>query len=214
MMYLSQRVIIATLMSIVILPVFGSPIASKNNSDPLHTYTECTKVGDLEAKVITRRANSGPNYREIATNKAKEKVSVIDGYRVMYGFKDVPYYYANVKIEQSEPQSFDHDKKVIIDSLKDLTTDRQDAKSVRHTFTDKSIKYGFEHYGVDSDAIDVGGTVGIHVLFHNPDHLIITVYFLNQEKTGRRFNSIEEYRILRDKFLTQYMKCLQSVSHY
>ena len=101
MIFSSKIAIITILMAIVISPVFGSPIAPKNNSDPLHAYTECTKVGDLEAKVITRRANAGPNYREIATNKATEKVSVTDGYRVMYGYKDVLYYYTNVKIEQS-----------------------------------------------------------------------------------------------------------------
>ncbi|WP_295427247.1 hypothetical protein [uncultured Thiodictyon sp.] len=215
MLSLSHRVIVTAVMAIVAWPAFCSPIQSKNNNDPLLPYTTCTTVGNLRAKVITRRSGSGPDYREIATKKAKERVSVIDGYRVMFGYRDVSYYYANVKIEQSDPQSYAHDKALVIGSLKDLATDKQPGKfSTKYTFMDKGILNGFEHYGADGDAIDVGGTVGTHVLFHDPGHVIITVYFLNQEKQGRRFNSIDEYRMLRDTFLTDYTKCLKSASHY
>ena len=214
MLSLSQRVIVTTLAAMISWPALGAPTQSKSQTDQLTRYTTCTMVGDLRAKVITRRSNSGPSFREVITNKAKEKVSVIDGYRVMFGYNDVLYYYANVKIEQSDPQSYANDKRVIINSLKDLAASQPAGKSITHTFMDKEIINGFEHYGEDGDAIDIGGTVGMHALFHEPDHMITTIYFLNQEKQGRRFNSTKEYRMLRDAFLNQYTKCLKSVSHY
>jgi hypothetical protein len=74
---------------------------------------------------------------------------------------------------------------------------------------------GFEHYGIDRDKIDVGGQVGIHVLFYDRDHLVITIYILNQYRTElskRRFTNIEEYRTLRDEFLDRYSSCLKAIA--
>jgi hypothetical protein len=79
---------------------------------------------------------------------------------------------------------------------------------------------GFEHYGIDRDKIDVGGQVGIHLLLYDPDHLIITVYILNQDDKNllrsmfgqRHFNNIEEYRTLKDDFLKHYSECLKKVA--
>jgi len=83
-------------------------------------------------------------------------------------------------------------------------------------YTDKMMLNGFEHYGMDRDKIDVGGQVGIHVLFYDADHLIITIYFLNQGKAvllnNRRFENMEQYRELRDDFLDRYTECLQGVA--
>ena len=83
-------------------------------------------------------------------------------------------------------------------------------------FTDKTLLNGFEHYGIDRDRIDVGDQVGIHVLFYDPAHLVVTIYFLNQSKAvslnNRRFVNIEQYQELRDDFLSHYSECLKQVA--
>src|SRR3989442_592437 len=83
------------------------------------------------------------------------------GYRVMFAYKDVFYYYANVKIEQSAAESYALDKELIINNLKHVAATDQVTKSL---YADKALLNGFEHYGIDRDKIDVGGTIGIHVL--------------------------------------------------
>jgi hypothetical protein len=202
---------IAVLSILMALPATTSANQSKNNNDPLKPYTTCKSEGDLEVRDISRGSKSAPKYREVTTAKGEHRVSVIDGYRVMFGYKDVSYYYANVKIEQSDPQSYAQDKGIVIDELKHLTSSDQASKIL---FADKAMLNGFEHYGIDRDAIDVGGVISIHVLFYEADNLIITIYFLNQEKKKRRFNNVEEYRTLRDSFLNRYTECLKAAANH
>jgi hypothetical protein len=188
---------------------------SQSKSDPLKPYTTCKLPGDLKVKEVTRRSK-GDNYRYVKTAKGNEKVSVVDGYRVMFAYSDVLYYFANAKIEQSEPASYLEDKEKVINELKYFSSTKQATGII---FTDREMLNGFEHYGIDRDKIDVGGQVGIHVLFYDRDHLIITIYILNQDDKNafrsqfgkRRFTNIEEYRALKDKLLNDYSACLQGI---
>ena len=72
-----------------------------------------------------------------------------------------------------------------------------------------------EHYAVDRDKIDTLGQVGIHLLFYDPAHLVLTIYFLNQSKAvffnKRRFESITEYRELWDDSLNHYSVCIKRI---
>lgn len=186
--------------------------AQSTNTDPLKSYTTCKVPGDLKIKEVTRRSNND-NHREVTTDKGKQKVSVVDGYRVMFAYPDVTYYFANVKIEQSVPDSFAADKEAIVNELKHFSSIKT---AHPMTFADKTDLNGFEHYGIDREKIDVGGQVGIHVLFHNEAHLVVTIYFLNQSKAvflnNRRFEDIKQYREIRDDFLNSYSECLKRVT--
>ena len=189
---------------------------SQSKSDPLKPYTTCSMPGDLKVKEVTRRSK-GDNYRYIKTAKGNEKVSVADGYRVMFAYSDVRYFFANVKIEESDPASYLDDKEKVINEQKYYSSTKQATGII---FTDKTMLNGFEHYGIDRDKIDVGGQVGIHLLLYDAEHLIITVYILNQDDKNlsrstfgqRHFNNIEEYRTLKDDFLNEYSECLKKVA--
>ncbi|HKR60516.1 MAG TPA: hypothetical protein VJS64_12345 [Pyrinomonadaceae bacterium] len=202
-------------LAIALLPLLSSPAvvpAQTGNADPLKPYTTCKVSGDLKIKEVTRRSQRN-NSREITTESGKEKVSVVDGYRVMFAYPDLTYYFANVKIEQSAPDSYSHDKELLIKEQKHYSTIKEATAIV---FTDKTLLNGFEHYGIDRDKIDVGGQVAIHVLFYDPARLVVTIYFLNQSKAvfanNRRFESIKAFREIRDDFLNQYSECLKRVA--
>jgi hypothetical protein len=184
------------------------------DTDPLKPYTKCkSAVPDLKIREVTRRPGKADPFREVEYNQVKHKVSVLDGYRVMFAFPDLPYFFANVKIEQSAPDSFEQDKQILIDELKFYTTTKEATPMI---FSDKALLNGFDHYGLDRGKIDVGGQVGIHTLFHGPKHLVVTIYFLNQSKAifgnNRRFDTIEQYQEIRDKFLSSYSECLKTVA--
>jgi hypothetical protein len=189
---------------------------SQSKSDPLKPYTTCELPGDLKVKEVTRRSK-GDNYRYVKTAKGNEKVSVVDGYRVMIAYSDLVYFFANVKIEESDPTRYLEDKEKVINEQKYYSSTKQATEMI---FTDKTMLNGFEHYGIDRDKIDVGGQVGIHLLLYDPDNLIITVYILNQDDKNlpksmlgqRHFHNIDEYRTLKDDFLNHYSACLKRVA--
>lgn len=211
-----SKLLTAVLMAFLSLPAFLAsptvPLASqsKDDSDPLKPFTTCELGGDLKVKEVTRRPKSAEQHREVTTDKGSERVSVIDGYRVMFGYKDVAYFFANVKIEQSNAGNYAQDKERVINGQKHQSSVKQSTKLL---FTEEEVLNGFEHYGIDRDVIDVGGTLGIHVLFDDAKHLIITIYILNQEKKKRRFNNIEEYSVLKTDFLNRYSECLRGVAN-
>ena len=186
--------------------------AQTASTDPLKPYTACKVPGDLKIKEVTRRT-AGDNYREVTTDNGKKKVSVLDGYRVMFGYPDLPYYFANVKIEQSDPARYLQDKEILINEKKHFATIKGTTAMV---FTDKKLFNGFEDYGFDREKIDVGGQVAVHVLFYDPVHLVVTVYFLNQSTAvfanNRRFETVKQFRELRDDFLSHYSECLKRVA--
>lgn len=193
---------------------------TKATSDPLKPYTKCKVPGDLEIREVSRYPKSADKFRNVKTSKGAEKVSVADGYRVMFSYKGLYYYYANVKIEQSVPADYLQDKETIISSLRYFATAKEATGMI---FSDKSPLNGFEHYGIDRDRIDVGGQVGNHVLFYDAHQLVITIYFLNQDDKNnlaravlgggeRKFHNMDEYRSLRDDFLTKYSECLAKVA--
>lgn len=204
------KLLTSLLIALLALPTILLASQSKDNSDPLKPYTTCEMGGDLKVKDITRRPKSAEKYREVTTDRGNERVSVVNGYRVMFGYEDVRYYFANVKIEQSDAESWAQDRERVINELKHYSSTKQATKIQYH---DKQVLNGFEHYGIDRDVIDVGGQVGIHVLFDDTKHLIITIYFLNQEKKNRRFNNLEEYFALKADFLNRYTECLSVVAN-
>jgi hypothetical protein len=209
---MTPRLIQLTILTVLVSSFEIIVCAQSSNSDSLKPYTSCKVTGDLKIKEVTRRT-AGDSHREVITDKGKEKVSVIDGYRVMFAFPDLIYYFANVKIEQSAADSYEQDKQILINHLKHFTTIKEATAIV---FTDKMLLNGFEDYGIDRDKIDVGGQVGTHVLFDHQNHLVVTIYFLNQSKAvignNRRFETIKQYRELRDDFLNSYSQCLRRVA--
>jgi hypothetical protein len=204
------KLIISVAAILACLPTVAS--AQQPSTDPLKPYTSCKVPGDLTIKEVNRR-NDATRFREVITDSGKQKVSVVDGYRVMFAYPDLPYYFANVKIEQSAADRYAQDKQILVNQLKHFASTKE---ATAMTFTDKTLLNGFEHYGLDRDKIDIGGQVGTHVLFFDPAHLVVTIYFLNQSKAvflnNRRFEDIERYRELRDDFLTHYSECLKRVA--
>src|SRR3981081_1149810 len=145
---------------LIVIPAWHVIVSgqSKSNLDPLKPYTTCKLPGDLKIKEVRRRPKSAEKYRQVDTGKGSERVSVVDGYRVMFAYKDLFYFFANVKIEQSDPASSAQDKEIVISSLKNVASTKQATGIV---YSDKTMLNGFEHYGTDRDKIDVGGTLGI-----------------------------------------------------
>jgi len=78
-------------------------------------------------------------------------------------------------------------------------------QAFRHIFLAHQIDlevHGFDHTELK------GGTLGIYLLFDNRHHIATSVYLLNQQPLTRRFQTIEQYRNLRTRFLATYTGCI------
>jgi hypothetical protein len=206
-MKLRKLSLTSLILSLVVVPPFVEATQSKDNSDPLRRYTACKVADDLSFRHLNRVEYPG-KYREVGK---QGRVSVVDAYRVTFGYADAPYDLVNVKVEQSDPHDYAQDKERVVKELKHLSST---AQATKIEFADKAVLHGYEHYGIDRDVIDVGIVVGTHVLFDDAEHLIITVYFLNHDKKmkKRRFNAIEAYRLFKTDALDGYAECLRKVA--
>ena len=125
---MKRNIICRSQLAIVAIALLISSVligrAQSTSTDPLKSYTTCKVPGDLKIKEVTRRTATD-KYREVTTDKGKQKVSVVDGYRVMFAYPDLTYYFANVKIEQSAPDSYALDKEVLVNQLKHYSSIKQ-----------------------------------------------------------------------------------------
>ena len=182
-------------------------IAQSGSSDSLKPYLSCKFDDGLKIVETSRHRQwkSPDKFRPVKINGAEERVSVVDGYRVMLAYPNT-YYFANVKAEQSDPQSYTKDKETLIKQMQQLTStskEMETAEPIKVTYRD------FEGYGLNRKTI-LGDILGMYVLFSNTNRQVVTIYFLNQPAEKRKFQTIEEYRTLRDRFLDKYTSCIQS----
>jgi hypothetical protein len=182
---------------------------SNAKSDSLKPYLKCEFDDGLYIKETTPRGASSQNFREVKMGDQTKKISVIDGYRIMFAYPGAHYFFANVKLEGSDPNAYAQDKANLIDMLKYYAA----TEKPKMIFRDRTSINGYDSYGLDREVMDFGGVIGNHIIFLDNEHLVITVYFLNQGREARRFHTLDEYYGLRDRFLDHYSKCIKAVSH-
>ena len=179
------------------------------NADSLKPYLTCEFDDGLYIKETTGRGSSAENYREIKMGNETKRVSVIDGYRVMFAYKGARYFFANMKVERSDPKEYERDKANLIDQLKYYAA----TEKPKMIYRARTLINGYESYGLDREVMDYGGVIGNHIIILDAEHVIVTVYFLNQGKEARRFHNLEEYHGLRDRFLDRYTTCIKAAGH-
>ena len=182
----------------VSLSACSSTETSPAPTSDLAPYLSCSFADNLQIDEINER-NCSRKIRAVYINGQFNPVSVIEGYRLMFKYPERPYYFANVKVEKSDPVLFSTDKEVVIRELEYL-----------HPDVTVSEINGYKHYGIDNTNIDSSGGIGKHILFSETDNVIMSFYFLTQGKEKRVFNNFSEYEATRDNFLSTYTKCINS----
>ena len=158
----------------------------------------------------------------------QEKVSVQAGYTAMYAFPGTEYF-ANTKIEQSAPGSYDKDRAVVIDAIrteyarkKELVAGYlRDNPKVRERVDSllpkdkEAIEFeagsykGVEYVSYTENVIGLTGATISQLHFFVPKReLIITAYLLKQKKS--RFTTSAEFLALRRDFIEAYIDFLSA----
>lgn len=135
-------------------------------------------------------------------------VSRTDGYRLMFVQEIDRYLFSNFRIDRSRPESYENDKKIVLEHLEKIIRETKEMETSKPLET----KYGnfISYYSNRKDII--GDTIGITILFDDKNFIIMTAYFINMpEKVKpefKLFDNIQEWKIVRDRFLNSYTKCL------
>jgi hypothetical protein len=176
-----------------------------SRDDTLKPYTSCQFEDGLKV-VQVDRLPKGVTFRTETTLSGEKKISLADGYRVMVAYPKTDFF-ANIKAEKSNPDDYAKDKETVIEGLKWAIAHGKEMESQEPI----KVSYnGFEGYALNRQSL-IGNTLGITVLFSDADHHIITIYFLNQNPKKRKFQTIEEWRTLRDSFLNRYTSCVKGL---
>jgi len=113
-------------------------------------------------------------------------------------------FYANVKVEILPEKNYSETRQYLIDNFDYMLASGQ---GTTRNYGLKPTLNGMDVRGLDRDKLE-GGVLGIYLLLDDSSRMVTTIYFLNQEPKDRSFQSMEEYRVMRDRFLATYTVCV------
>ncbi|KOY87817.1 hypothetical protein AD998_18250 [bacterium 336/3] len=168
-------------------------------------YISFKNATNLTATDPDRLPEASEKFRIVKTDKGEVEVTRMDGYRVLYNNeKNAPF--VNLKVELSDKKSYEKDKKNLLDNLKYLNSHSQNME------TKDLIKLefnGYKVYGFSRATIETGSTLGTFVMFPG-NGVTVYFYFNNMKPEYRNFESVEDYKKQRDKFIDEYTKYLKT----
>lgn len=166
----------------------------------LTPYASCSFSDGLQVVQVDPLA-PGITLREVETDSGARQIDLEAGLRIMFAYPNTDFY-ANVKAELLPARNYAQLKQFLLENLKHLGHG-----NIMNSALASPLN-GFEAHGLDREKLE-GGVLGIYLLFDDSAHVVTTIYMLNQEPQDRKFQTIEEYRHLRDQFLASYSACIR-----
>jgi hypothetical protein len=167
---------------------------------PLRNYTECKFQ---EFQIVQVDPLPSAMVRTIETPQGDRDVKLPEGFRVLMTYdKTEPF--INMKAERLEASTYSADKQALLDNLEKLTQ----TPDMEAPAPGKMTLNGFDLYGINRKKLE-GGVLGIYELFNDSDQTVVTFYVLNAEPSERKFQTVQKYRTIRDKFLLDYTACIR-----
>lgn len=167
-------------------------------------YESCTFADGL-ALVGRSVLNGGITERDAETSHGSVAVKLEAGERITFAYPGEDEF-AELKLEKLPAANYRQQRQVLIEDF-DHTLAQSPAASRNYTLP--GHKRGFEIYGLDRGTLG-GKVLGIYLFFDDLNRIVTTVEFLNADPGGRRFQTMAEYRKLRDGFLDGYTGCVRT----
>ena len=179
-----------------------SQIISRSDSSAFDRYTTC-RFSDGLAVVESSPLAQGVHARTVETSKGPRQIEMIEGRRVMFAYPDKDFY-ANVKVEILPEKNYAETRQSLIDNF-DYLLASGDGNTRNYGL--KPTLNGQDVRGLDRDKLE-GGVLGVYLLLNDDSRMVTTIYLLNQEPKDRSFQTMGEYRAMRDRFLETYTACI------
>ncbi|MES2149714.1 MAG: hypothetical protein V4508_07950 [Pseudomonadota bacterium] len=179
--------------------------AAARASDDLRRLAACPFGPQLNAVSVDRLANRA-SWRTVKTSSGTMRVSVADGYRVMLAFPDSGPF-VNLKLERSAPGRFGADRAAILAQMTSFAA----SPNAPVTPFQVVVRNGVELMMLESASIGAGGPIGMYTFVSEHAGVVATAYLLNQKPGRRKFQTLQQYRQLRDGFITALSGCMQQL---
>jgi hypothetical protein len=128
---------------------------------------------------------------------------MVEGRRVMFAYPEKDFY-ANVKVEILPEKNYAETRQSLIDNFDYMLAS---GEGNTRNYELKPRISGLDVRGLDRDKLE-GGVLGVYLLLDDSLRIVTTIYFLNQESKDRSFQTLDEYRTQRDRFLATYTACV------
>ena len=151
-----------------------------------------------------RIPKNSENTRKLKTENGEVEVTRIDGYQVLYyNEKSVPF--VTLKGELSKKNAYDGDQKKVLDNLTYLNAQSPGMETKGLMELEFN---GYKIYGLSRGTIESGNTLGSFVMFPGEG---VTIYFNfnNAKPTDRSFQTVDDYKKQRNRFLEEYTNYLK-----
>jgi hypothetical protein len=200
-------VAIVLLLSMQTAPAQNAPGTAQNqptaNDLALHDYESCSFDDGLQIVKIDSLP-PGVQQRTVNTAEGPRTIQMLAGRRILFAYGVGGDSFANVKPEVLPEDTWASEKQSLLDEIAAMLT--ADHNTMPNTSLPHTM-HGLEVHGLDRTQLK-GGTLGVYLLFDNAHHVATSIYLLNQEPLTRRFQTIEQYRSLRTRFLATYTGCI------
>jgi hypothetical protein len=173
------------------------------NAAALRDYESCSFDDGLQIVKIDSLP-AGVQQRTIDTTAGPKIIHMLAGRRIMLAYGVGGDFFANVKPELLPEATWATEKQNLLDEIAAMLASDHD--TVPNTSLPRTM-HDLEVHGFDRTSLK-GSTLGFYLLFDNSRHIATSVYLLNQQPLTRRFQTIEQYRSLRTRFLTTYTGCI------
>jgi hypothetical protein len=155
----------------------------------------------LIAATPDRLPGGSDKVRTVPTNNGEVDITRVDGYRILYNnSKNAAF--VNLKVELSKEKMYENDQKNLIENLKYLNNNSPGMETkdlIELEFN------GYKLYGFSRATIESGSTLGTFVMFPG-NGVVVYFYFNNLKPEYRNFESIDDYKVQRDRFIDEYTK--------
>jgi hypothetical protein len=198
---------IAVLLPALTTPAQMAPHAGQDpanaNAVALHDYESCSFDDGLQI-VKVDSLPPGIQERTINTLQGPKVIRMLAGRRILFAYGMGGGSFANVKPEILPDDTWEAEKQDLLDESQAML--RSDYAMLPNTALPPEM-HGLEIHGFDLTQLK-GGTLGFYLLFDNARHIATSIYLLDQDPLMRRFQTIEQYRELRTRFLMTYTGCI------
>ncbi len=168
----------------------------------LHAYESCHFQDGLQV-VQVDALPPGVQQRSVDTMTGPKTIKMVAGRRIMLAYPTGSYV-ANIKPEVLPADLWGLQKQALLDELTFLLA--SDHANVSGSELPEHLQ-GLELHGFDRSSLN-GNVLGFYMLFDDARHIATSVYLLNQDPLTRSFQTVPQYRELRNRLLSSYAGCI------
>jgi hypothetical protein len=166
---------------------------------PMQAYATCD-VKDFRVEQVDYLQQ--PVERNIETADGVRTVVMVEGARILVSYKDRPF--LNLKAERFSKESFSKDKEIQIKGLTQIAAGSQDmdVSGLQPTRVGNLTIYQIQRKKME------GGVLSVVLAIDEPNRVMMTGYFLNDDPGARVFKTLDEFHTLRDNYIKALNTCL------